>query len=244
MTLAPRVEVYTTLACEAIQPVRSTHAPPLGSSSTSSLKNSTLGPYGTFPYVAGTTSFPSIYDPTTSSILIRYPDIPETIDTTPQTLHESESSSELLTRFPRKHCFTDPKVQQHAAELQTLVTLTMGILTALTTGWWGSIGDKIGRTKVIALSQIGCLFTYVPFSFHLPPLAALTVPRHHTIFSDLVFLVISKNSRALVPFGGHRLILLGPIVEGLLGGWYDFISSGFNVVIKRLPHQVHVALCR
>lgn len=34
-----------------------------------------------------------------------------------------------------------------------------------------------------------------------------------------MFIVVARNAKLLVPFGGHRLLMLGPVMEGLLGGW-------------------------
>jgi nitrate/nitrite transporter NarK len=37
------------------------------------------------------------------------------------------------------------------------MTLTMGILAALTTGYWGQMSDRIGRTKIMAIMETGLL---------------------------------------------------------------------------------------
>ena len=156
MTLAPRVEVFTNLACEALQPIRSTHS----SVSLAQGANTTTA-YGVLDYVSeATTSLPTIYESSSSSILIGYKIALENKG-------DSEDRLEVNSQLPKKqHCFTDPKVRQYAAELQTMATLTVGILTAITTGWWGTLGDRVGRTKIMAFSQIGCLFTYAWF-FHI-----------------------------------------------------------------------------
>lgn len=31
----------------------------------------------------------------------------------------------------------------------------MGLLSALTTGWWGRFGERHGRTKILAISTLG-----------------------------------------------------------------------------------------
>ena len=52
-------------------------------------------------------------------------------------------------------------MQARAAQLQTIMTTTMGLLSALTTSWWGAFGEKHGRTKVLAASTLGLFMTYV-----------------------------------------------------------------------------------
>lgn len=37
----------------------------------------------------------------------------------------------------------------------TMLTLMMGVLSALTTGWWGAHGDRHGRKRIIFLALLG-----------------------------------------------------------------------------------------
>lgn len=62
-------------------------------------------------------------------------------------------------RIPSPRCVSDPEVQASAARLQTIITTTMGLLSALTTGWWGRFSERHGRTKVLALSTLGLFLT-------------------------------------------------------------------------------------
>ena len=39
----------------------------------------------------------------------------------------------------------------------TVMSLAMGILAALTTGYWGQKSDRIGRTKIMAIVESGLL---------------------------------------------------------------------------------------
>ena len=41
---------------------------------------------------------------------------------------------------PSKFCLSDPKVQAAAANLQTVMNTTIGVLSALTSGFWGGLG--------------------------------------------------------------------------------------------------------
>ncbi|KAI5118105.1 hypothetical protein M0805_005212 [Coniferiporia weirii] len=103
-------------------------------------------------------------------------------------------------RIPTKRCLSDPAVQAGAARLQTIMTTSMGLLTVLTTGWWGHFGERHGRTRVLAASTLGLLLT------------------------DIVFVLVSLP-RSPFAVHGHKLLLVAPIVEGLLGGWSTLQSA-------------------
>ncbi|KAM5544641.1 hypothetical protein V8D89_001539 [Ganoderma adspersum] len=97
-------------------------------------------------------------------------------------------------RPPSERCIKDPAVQAQAARLQTIMTTTMGALSAFTTGWWGSFGETHGRTKVLAASTLGLLMT------------------------DLMFILVS-TPHSIFAAHGHKLLVISPIIEGLFGGW-------------------------
>ena len=54
-----------------------------------------------------------------------------------------------------QYCFQDPAVQAAAAKVQAGLLVTMGILSALSSGWWGKWGSRVGRTRVFAVSALG-----------------------------------------------------------------------------------------
>lgn len=80
---------------------------------------------------------------------------------------DTTGSYHLLSFDPLSHvppgntCASDPAVQSRAARLQTIMMTTMGIMSALTTGWWGHFGERHGRTRVLAASTLGLLITFV-----------------------------------------------------------------------------------
>ncbi|KAJ7709720.1 major facilitator superfamily domain-containing protein [Mycena rosella] len=45
------------------------------------------------------------------------------------------------------------------------IAATMGVLGCLTTGWWGSFSDRYGRTRILGLTITGLLFTDFNFIF-------------------------------------------------------------------------------
>ncbi|KAJ7039945.1 major facilitator superfamily domain-containing protein [Mycena alexandri] len=89
-------------------------------------------------------------------------------------------------------CASDPVVQAVVAKLTTAASALSGVLCILTTAFWGAFSDRHGRTRVISLAVFGLLL------------------------SDLTFVFVTKNVQHLP--GGYWLLLLGPILDGALGG--------------------------
>ncbi|KAL7410748.1 major facilitator superfamily domain-containing protein [Mrakia frigida] len=87
-------------------------------------------------------------------------------------------------------CRTDPTVQSKLALFSTVVSILGGGLASLTTGWWGTRSDRVGRTTVMGYAMGGL------------------------IFSDIVFLVVARWPGIF----SFWLLVLGPVVDGLLGG--------------------------
>ncbi|KAI0059215.1 MFS general substrate transporter [Artomyces pyxidatus] len=105
-----------------------------------------------------------------------------------------DDGSDDPRQLPSQVCQSDPAVQAGAARLQTVMMTVMGGLSALTTGWWGHFSERHGRTRVLAASTFGLFFT------------------------DLIFILVSTPSSPL-SHHGHKLLLVSPVIEGLLGGW-------------------------
>lgn len=138
MTLASRVEVFTELSCRQLH-----H--PYDHASTPDVRGihaSVHSQADTFP------TFAPLY----------LPSIPPA-----QSLGESEgdgvSEGDDPRVIPGEKCVSDPAVQAGAAKLQTIMTTTMGALSALTTGWWGHFGERHGRTRVLVISTFGLFLT-------------------------------------------------------------------------------------
>ncbi|CDZ97519.1 Predicted transporter ADD1 (major facilitator superfamily) [Phaffia rhodozyma] len=89
-------------------------------------------------------------------------------------------------------CRKSPVVQAAAAKFTTSMSIFQGVLAALTTGWWGRLSDKWGRTRILSIAMVGI------------------------IFNDIVFIVTARYPTS-VP-GGYRFLFIGPIFDGLLGG--------------------------
>ncbi|KAJ6516437.1 major facilitator superfamily-domain-containing protein [Mycena sanguinolenta] len=105
-----------------------------------------------------------------------------------------------------RQCKSNAAVQSGAARIQTLFSITSGLLSALTTGWWGHMGERFGRTKILAIATFGWFL------------------------SDSFFILASAPAS---PFASQRvtMVLLAPIFEGILGGW-STIQSGATAYIS------------
>ncbi|KAG2354529.1 major facilitator superfamily domain-containing protein [Suillus spraguei] len=172
MTLASRVEVFTQLSCHSL-----------------------------YEHYNHTRMVPGHHDtPFNSSHYVVAPVEPHLISVhlVPSPIHTSgkiqNGDDEDPRVIPSKKCISDPAVQAGAARLQTMMTTTMGALSALTTGWWGQFGERHGRIRVLAISTFGLFLT------------------------DLTFILVSTPHSPLAVHS-HKLLILAPIIEGSLGGW-------------------------
>lgn len=182
MTTAPRVEVFTQLACSRLHPHPFNHTLVEVSSVSSdhliSISSSVdpLGPNLSPSYLTQVTHFDYNANGT------------------------SDDTDDDPRDLPSPQCLSDPAVQAAAARLQTIMVTTMGLLSALTTGWWGHFGERHGRTKVLAIATSGLFFT------------------------DLMFILVSTPNSPLSSHG-HKLLIIAPIIEGFLGGWSTLQSA-------------------
>lgn len=96
-------------------------------------------------------------------------------------------------------CAADPVVLAAVARLTTAISTSMGVLGCLTTGWWGAFSDRYGRSRIFGLTIMGVLL------------------------NDLNFIFVAKNFRHI--FGGYWFLIVGPLIEGALGGrpLFDFV---------------------
>lgn len=137
MTLAPRVEVFTQLACsQLVHPERTLINPPF--------------PVGLEPI---SLSFDHVEQPwDNEDIIPKHPASQCKSDSAVQAGAGKSSHGQQQT------CHLPP-----AARIQTYA-MTMGLLSALTTGWWGHFGDRHGRMKVFAITSFGWFLTYSVFA--------------------------------------------------------------------------------
>lgn len=158
MTLASRVEVFTELSCHNLheQHNRADHVP------------QAFTPFRSIRYAVDPTG-PHLTPVLFPSILVH----------TQQSDDSDDGGVDDPRVIPGNRCVSDPAVQAGAARLQTIMTTTMGALSALTTGWWGQFGERHGRTRVLAIATFGLFLTY-------------DIPLH----SGVCLLIVSSNYKA------------------------------------------------
>ena len=150
MTLAPRIEIYTQLSCNHL--------------------------YGDprpniIQHARATTSISSVHPSSTvlTAVNLDHPSTPSFIpsdtianhDSVPMVVPEVFGGIQRHDAMPSSRCVSDPAVQAGAARVQMIMTTTIGLFSALTSTWWGSFSERYGRTKVLAISTLGLLLTYV-----------------------------------------------------------------------------------
>jgi len=153
MTLASRVEVLTELSCNRLH----------------DSFNHTAVVVDETNHISISTHLHSSGAQTRGPTSLYFPSLPTTTF-----LEESQgdgvSEGDDPRVIPGKQCVSDPAVQARAAGLQTVMTITMGVLSALTTGWWGHFGECYGRTRTLAISTFGLVVTYATFQIVDMPL--------------------------------------------------------------------------
>ncbi|KAI0303849.1 major facilitator superfamily domain-containing protein [Multifurca ochricompacta] len=150
MTLAPRVQVYTRLSCNALHRHRYQHFDPSGNN---------------LPLHLSPTSILASEYVTLAPIPVYFP-------------HFEDNDPEGPRQHLSQGCLSDPAVQAGAARLQTVMVTVMGLLSACTTTWWGHYGQKHGRTKVLAASTLGLLLTDLTFVLTSTPSSPLSRHGH------------------------------------------------------------------
>ncbi|TFK55076.1 MFS general substrate transporter [Heliocybe sulcata] len=151
-TIAPRIEIFTRIACKAHKPEYTSHGPADAGIFLPSAVHSR--PHDNFDRLLNGTLE---YTPSEGQVSVAY---------TPADLELYRKEQEL--------CASDPVVQAAVAKLATVTTATMGILGFVTTAWWGSVSDRQGRVFVLRFTVLGllvqmCNFIFVAhYSQHIP----------------------------------------------------------------------------
>ncbi|KAF9258534.1 MFS general substrate transporter [Marasmius fiardii PR-910] len=90
-----------------------------------------------------------------------------------------------------KACYSDPVVSAEVARLVAIMTTIAGVLSCLTTAWWGAFSDRNGRIRTLGISLTEQLVT------------------------DAVHILVYYKSEWLP--GGYWFLLVGAVIEGILG---------------------------
>ncbi|KAG8686741.1 hypothetical protein FRC09_013944, partial [Ceratobasidium sp. 395] len=165
ITLAPRVEVFTRIACDGLR----------------------IEPHTEVAALSEKPLIHTLQTPLPHLVFATLPAIPsEPLHLSAAALirHHNHSTGVIAPPRPLSadECRADPVVQRGAAKLQTVMLTLTGALSALFSGFWGQFGDRHGRSSVIALSVFAMLVTDLVFvlaasqSAH-PAYSFLTAPR-------------------------------------------------------------------
>ncbi|EGG07623.1 uncharacterized protein MELLADRAFT_116202 [Melampsora larici-populina 98AG31] len=109
---------------------------------------------------------------------------------------EINSSGAFLTNAHSdwvKKCRKDPLVSSKVSLLSSTISLVMGSLSVLTTAFWCSISERIGRRLILSLGFFGF------------------------ILNDASFLLIISLMRSKI-LKDYKLLIIPSILEGLFGG--------------------------
>lgn len=102
-------------------------------------------------------------------------------------------------------CHKSPIAEASQVQLQLRLTLALGILSVITTGYWGGLSDRKGRIFVLRLAIFGL------------------------IINDFIFLIVGFYPQSSLPFGKNFLVL-GSAFEGCLGG-FATLAAGHQAYI-------------
>ncbi|KAL6307471.1 MFS general substrate transporter [Sparassis latifolia] len=195
MTLGPRIEVFTQLSCNAV------YGHDVYDHTTTNL--SLVSAYHTPLHIDPVGPHLSRLDFGFSRFRKRSL---ATFQDTAGTGDEDDNDEPDPRQVPSKRCLQDATVQAGAARLQVIMTTTMGVLSALTTGWWGHFGELHGRTRVLAAATLGLFLT------------------------DLTFILVS-TPHSIFAAHGHKLLVISPAIEGMLGGWQT-LQAAINAYVS------------
>ncbi|KAJ3539408.1 hypothetical protein NMY22_g4751 [Coprinellus aureogranulatus] len=177
--LAPQVELFIQLACRVHKPdiFNSGH----GLNDTSPVLEMALPPAAV------------VHTPVPVSAI---GDIPSQ--------HDKRAAAVL--RKPASPCAADPTVQAAVARLSAVTSTTMGVLSLLTTGWWGAFSDRHGRTTILGISLFGLLIT------------------------DFTIILVYYFSESLP--GNYWFLMIGVVLEGLFGGFSTAVAANHAYIAE------------
>ncbi|GEM11059.1 MFS transporter [Rhodotorula toruloides] len=222
MTIAPKLEIYTQLICRAMPAEKSgvTLPPPVIEIADLSAPASSYVLRRAEPTAMG-------------RILFEWSAAPEPEVQPSTSAAKSSTSAPILAPAPgapartgdtwSKQCHKSSAVQSSVAQLALLLSLLMGVLSSLTTGFWGAYSDR--RAWLINVPYSPSFPVTPPPPFSVLPLLALArlagrkpvllLALCGTLAMDSVFLLTVHYHHIL----SYNFLLLGPFLDGLVGGW-------------------------
>lgn len=225
MTIAPRAELYTDLACLAHPPrVPDTASPAVftelavngGDVHINTTDPVVLPPGGPLPIPDQPVMSPGDkWFERAQKDIYKYlhPTLPDETEPFPLPSDPSPGSGSGKSKHPNLPnapspfpeidpalCKSDGDVQRVATRLTMVLSMTGGAVSALTTGYWAGKSDRIGRRKILSLLELGFLV------------------------NDASFLFITSHPAMIARFSLY-IVLIGPFLEGLVGGLATLMAT-------------------
>ncbi|GAA5903451.1 hypothetical protein JCM8208_001923 [Rhodotorula glutinis] len=194
MIISPKLEIYTQLICRAM-PVEKSHVslppPVLDAHPVTGISPVAGAPISTTPVNSTTTTSTSAHT-RHDRLFFEWSASPAPVLGVDhdQNGHLDLDSAQTGDSWSLQ-CQKSSAVQAAVAQLALVLALMMGVLSALTTGWWGAFSDRRGRKPVLLLALCG------------------------TVMMDSVFLLVVNFHSTL----SYNFLFVGPFLDGVVGGW-------------------------
>ncbi|BEJ15357.1 hypothetical protein CspHIS471_0411240 [Cutaneotrichosporon sp. HIS471] len=210
MTIPVRAELYLDLACLVHPPSAPASTYPVTNSllSVSSAAGATpLWPIDISAHAHGNWSVASVPEPVPGSLTPAerwfqwaQRDIFSYLEGREGSIPSEPNSPNPYPEIDPSHCKRDAGVQQTSARLTQIIAVVAGLLSAITTGWWAAYSDRRGRRIVLSVVEVGLLI------------------------NDLCMVTIASYPRLVVQTRPW-ILLLGPGLDGLLGGFSTIVAA-------------------
>ncbi|CAE6430874.1 unnamed protein product [Rhizoctonia solani] len=124
-------------------------------------------------------------------------------------LESWQKRSQITTPGTSPMCSDDDAVQKEVAKLNTAISLTSGVLSVFTTGWWTQLSDRVGRIRVLAIGAISGLMV------------------------DSIFIGVVLNSDKFP--GGYWLLVVSNLIDGIFGGFSTAVATSHAYISDCVP---------
>ncbi|KAG8734092.1 hypothetical protein FRC11_012242 [Ceratobasidium sp. 423] len=120
-----------------------------------------------------------------------------------------QKRSQITTPGTSPMCSDDDAVQKEVAKLNTAISLTSGVLSVFTTGWWTQLSDRVGRIRVLTIGAFSGLMV------------------------DAIFVGVVLNSDRFP--GGYWLLVVSNLVDGVFGGFSTAVATSNAYISDCVP---------
>ncbi|CUA75023.1 Cohesin subunit SA-3 [Rhizoctonia solani] len=120
-----------------------------------------------------------------------------------------QKRSQITTPGTSPMCSDDNDVQKEVAKLNTAISLTSGVLSVMTTGWWTQLSDRVGRIRILAIGAFSGLMV------------------------DTIFIGVVLNSDRFP--GGYWLLAISNMIDGVFGGFSTAVAISHAYISDCVP---------